>query len=150
MITIETGDPHHPDVLALLEQSHAMMEALFPSDENHYLSAEELGHDDVHLFVARDGERLAGTAALAIKSGYGEIKSMFVREDARRHGVADALLRHLTDHARAQGLPVLRLETGNKLNAAVRLYARHGFHFCDPFGDYTASATSLFMEKDLS
>ena len=43
----------------------------------------------------------------------------------------------------------LRLETGNTLAPAHRLYERHGFQFCGPFGDYVANDTSLFMEKKL-
>ncbi|MBE0414556.1 GNAT family N-acetyltransferase, partial [Yoonia sp.] len=87
--------------------------------------------------------------ALAVKDGYGEIKSMFVSETARGQGIADALLRQIEDQARADGLPLLRLETGDALHAAQRLYARHGFTPCGPFGDYPAAKTSVFMEKPL-
>lgn len=149
MIIVEPGNPTSPEVTALLRQSHEMMEALFPSDSNHYLSVGELQAPHIHFFTARDRDGLLGTAALAVMDGYGEVKSMFVAETARRRGVGDALLRQVEDQARALKLPLLRLETGNKLNAAARLYGRHGFEFCDAFGDYEASASNLFMEKRL-
>lgn len=149
MIVIEPGDPKSPTVAALLRESHALMEQLFPAGDNHYLSLDALTKPDVHFFVARKTGDVVGTGAVVEQDGYGEIKSMFVAKHARGQGVADAMMRQLEDHARALKLPVLRLETGNSLNSAMRLYGRHGFDLCDPFGDYTESATSLFMEKTL-
>lgn len=150
MIVIEPGNPKTPKVATLLEESQAMMEALFPSEDNHYLSLDELAAQNVHLFVARKGGEVVGTGAVVDMSDYGEIKSMFVAPHARGQGVADAMMRQLEDHARTLNLPVLRLETGNSLNSALRLYGRHGFDLCGPFGDYVDSATSLFLEKPLS
>lgn len=149
MIIIEPGSPKSADAIKLLEESHALMEAMFPSEDNHYLSMDELTKPGIHFFVARKGGAMVGTGALAEKPGYGEIKSMYVAEKARRFGVADAMMRQLEDHARTLGLPVLRLETGNKLNSALRLYARHGFELCEAFGEYEPNSTSLFMEKSL-
>lgn len=149
MIAIEPGDPFQPETAMLLQQSQELMESLFPSEDNHYLSLEELAAPEVCFFVARLDGKPVGTGALAAKEGYGEVKSMFVDRAARGQGIADALLRRLEQCARDLGLPVLRLETGNSLNAALRLYGRHGFEMCGPFGDYAESATSLFLEKKL-
>lgn len=149
MIIVEPGDPLAPGAAALLRASHALMESLFPPEDNHYLSLEALKSPDIAFFIARDGAETLGTGALKNHGSYGEIKSMFVAESARGRGIADAILRQLEDHARAQHLPLMRLETGNTLHAAHRLYARHGFTPCGPFGDYLANQTSLFMEKPL-
>ncbi len=149
MIIIARTDPHDPQATALLRQSHALMESLFPPEDNFYLSIDDLCADNIHFFTARTGDTILGTGALAVKDGYGEIKSMFVSEDARGQGVADAILRQLEDHAKTEFLRVLKLETGNVLHAAHRLYARHGFVPCGPFGDYTEAASSIFMEKQL-
>lgn len=149
MIVIEAGNHGDPAVANLMREGRAMMEALFPTDPAHYLRAEDLPRADVHLFTARVKGNLVGTGALAVKPGYGEVKSLFVDETARGIGVADALLRQIEDQARTLKLPLLRLETGNSLNSALRLYARHGYDFCEAFGDYEQNATSLFMEKPL-
>jgi len=74
---------------------------------------------------------------------------MFIGDQARGKGVAAALLRQLEDHARTLKLPVLKLETGDELAAAVRLYMRHGFTRCGIFGDYRPNQTSVYMEKAL-
>ena len=149
VIIVERTDPHDPQAKALLQASHALMQSLFPPEENAYLSIDELCAEDVHFFAARRGTILRGTGALAVKDGYGEIKSMFVDHDARGQGVADAILRSLEDLTREIGLLEMRLETGDKLHAAHRLYKRHGFVICGPFGNYTANPSSIFMKKQL-
>lgn len=149
MILVEPADPKAPGPAALLAESHALMQDLFPADACHYLDLDALCDDSIRFFAAREGNQVVGTGALAIKSGYGEVKSMFTAEDGRGKGVAAAVLRMIEDTARAEGLPMLRLETGVGLDAAHRLYERFGFTACGPFGDYEAGPYSLFYEKAL-
>ncbi len=146
---IEQGDPRDPASVALLEASHALMESLFPPEDNHYLSIDALCVPEVHFFVARDGNETLGCGAIKQMDGYAEVKSMFTAEVGRGRGVAAAILNRLEAQTRALNLPEMRLETGNTLHAAHRLYARHGFKPCGPFGDYKANDTSLFMKKSL-
>ncbi|SEP14957.1 putative acetyltransferase [Salinihabitans flavidus] len=148
-LTITTGDPRDPQATALLEASQMLMRSLFSPEDNHYLPIDALCAPHIRFFVARKGDRLLGCAALADMGGYGEIKSMFVDPETRGQGVGDRLLEQLEYEAREQGLPELRLETGNALHEAIRLYRRHGFTECEPFGDYEANATSVFMQRAL-
>jgi putative acetyltransferase len=149
MIIVEAADPRHPQASALLHASHALMEHLFPPEDNFFLDIDALTAPDIRFFTARIGEKILGTGALALRDGYGEVKSMFVDEAARGRGIADALLRRIEDEARGLSLTSLRLETGNLLEAAHRLYARHGFELRGPFGDYPDAPSSIFMEKRL-
>lgn len=149
MIIVEKSDPHHPQATALLKQSHALMESLFPPEDNFYLDIDQLCAPDIHFFAAREGDQIFGTGALKIKEGYGEVKSMFVDEAARGKGIADALMRAIEDAAIDAKLPMLKLETGNVLYAAHKLYRRHGFTDCGVFGDYVEANSSIFMEKAL-
>lgn len=149
MIIVEQTDPRQPETVALLEQSHALMTALFPPEDNFYLEVNDLVAPHIRFFTARINDRVLGTGALAIKADYGEVKSMFVDETARGQGVADAILRQIEDEARAEGLSLLKLETGNILYAAHRVYDRHGFTPCGPFGEYENAKSSIFMEKAL-
>ena len=150
MLVIEPADPRAPGPRALLEASHALMQELFSPEDNYYLGIDELCTSDIHFFAARDGGQTLGTGALAVRDGYGEVKSMFTAADARGRGVAASLLRRIEDHARSLGLPLLRLETGDALDGAIRLYGRHGFVRCGAFGDYPADGASVFMEKELA
>lgn len=149
MIIVERTDPHHPQATALLKQSHGLMQSLFPPEDNFYLDIDDLVAPNIHFYTARDGDEILGTGALMVKDTYGEVKSMFVAEAARGKGVAAALLRQIEDTAREEGLRMLKLETGNVLHAAHRLYARHGFTECGVFGDYVTAKSSIFMEKAL-
>ena len=143
------SDPKEPGASALLTASHPLMQSLFPPEDNFFLDIDALCAPDIRFFAAMEGARCLGTGALALRDGYGEVKSMFVDEAARGRGVADAILRRIEEEARDRGLAALKLETGNVLHAAHRLYARHGFTPCGPFGDYPNSPSSIFMEKAL-
>ncbi len=144
---IELGEP--VEARHLLEASHAMMLELFDPDANHFLSLDALRGPDIRFFIARLDGQVAGCAALALRDGYGEIKSMFVDPEIRRAGIAGRLMDRLESEAEAFGLGLLRLETGDLLDAARALYARHGFVERGPFGDYAAHPQSVFMEKRL-
>ena len=149
MITVEAANPKDAAPAALLGQSHALMNAMFPAGACHYLDLDALCADHIRFFAAREGSDVLGTGALAVMEGYGEVKSMFTAPAGRGKGIAAAILRMIEDTARDEGLPLLRLETGTGLDAAHRLYQRHGFTWCGPFGDYPESPYSLFMEKTL-
>ena len=150
MLIVEEADPRAPGPRALLEASHALMQATFPPEENYFLDIDALCAPDVVFFAARDGDTTLGTGALAIKQDYAEVKSMFTAPEARGRGVAAAILRTLEDTARARNVSVLKLETGDPLKSAVRLYERAGFTRCAIFGDYAPNISSVYMEKPLT
>jgi putative acetyltransferase len=149
MLVIEASDPREAGAKQLLVSSHALMAELFPPEENFALDIEDLCTPDIHFFTAREGGEVLGTGAIAAREGYAEVKSMFTSQAARGKGVAAALLRQLEDQARSLGLTTLKLEPGEELAAAIRLYERHGFTRCDAFGDYQPNHSSVFMEKPL-
>lgn len=148
-LKVERGDPRDPGATALLRESHALMEELFPPEDNAHLSIDALCEEGIHFFVARLDSRIVGTAALAEKGSYVELKSMFVAQSARGLGAADKMMSHLRAQAKDLGATAMRLETGDALHAARKLYARHGFTEIGPFGDYVENGTSVFMEKAL-
>lgn len=148
-ITVDLADPRSAEGLALLNASHAYLLSLYPPEFSFALNPDQLAAPHISFFIAdRDGEAL-GCAALANQGAYGEIKSMFVHPDARGTGTGAALMRTLEDEARTQGLTIMKLETGDDLFPAHRLYQRHGFTICGPFGDYVEGPHSVFMEKRL-
>ncbi len=98
-LRIEPGDPHHPEATALLRASHALMEELFPPEDNFFLNINDLCGPEISFFVAREGDRILGTGAVADRSvsggDYGEVKSMFVSPEARGKGWARRFWRSL-------------------------------------------------------
>ncbi len=86
-----------------------------------------------------DGQLAAIGAMKRLGAARGEVKSMRTHPDFLRRGIAAALLETIIDHARAQGLSVLSLETGSgpAFEPALALYRRRGFVNGEAFGDYT-------------
>lgn len=148
-VTIEPADPREPQITALLQESHALMLELFPAEHNHMLSVEALRGPRVRFFAAWQGGKVLGTGALALCEGYGEIKALFTARAARGMGLGAQIMARLEAEAREAGLQCLKLETGDRLYAALRLYLREGFVPCPPFGGYAPNGTSIFMRKRL-
>lgn len=148
-ITVAPTDPHTPDVSAMVSRSRVLMQASASPDEGHFLSVDELTAEGITLFSARANGALLGIGALAHRDDYGEVKSLFTATDARGLGVAHLILERIETEARAAGLPLLRLETSDMLDAAHRLFIRHDFTYCEAFGDYSDNGVSVFLEKPL-
>jgi GNAT superfamily N-acetyltransferase len=72
---------------------------------------------------------------------------MYVVPDARRQGVARALLHALEDAARGLGFAVARMDTGPRQQHALAFYEREGYV---PIGNFNANpAASWWGEKAL-
>ena len=98
--------------------------------------------------------RSVGCGGVALFETFAEVKRMYVRDEVRGRGVGWALLTRIESEAKGGGLDLLRLETGTRQFAAMRLYERAGFRPCEAFGEYAsmapeAIATSVFLEKRL-
>lgn len=148
-IEVRTADPKSTEGTALLTASHAFLASLYPPEHMFALSIDELCGPSITFWIAWDGAEPLGCVALARKEGYAEVKSMFVDPAKRGRGTGEALVTALIAVAQAEGLAVLRLETGDDLYPAHRLYRRLGFEDCGPFGDYVEGPHSVFMEKRL-
>jgi GNAT superfamily N-acetyltransferase len=82
--------------------------------------------------------------------GTGELKRMFVHCDWRGRGLSRLVIRELEQHARAQGLHRVVLETGALQTAAIALYETSGYTRIPPYGGYADSPLSLCYAKDLT
>jgi len=149
---IALDDPAQPAVRALLEAHLDDMRATSPPESVHALDVEALRGPGIDFWTLSIDGALAGCGALrALTNEHGEIKSMRTDEAQRGRGVAGALVRHLLAEARSRGMERLSLETGSQafFAPARRLYARHGFEVCGPFGDYLLDPNSVFMTRTL-
>ncbi len=152
MIEIGVDDPGRDDVVLLLAEHLADMHATSPPESVHALDVDALRVPSVTLWTARSSGVLLGCAALKQLDGaHGEVKSMRTATTSRGGGVATALLLHVLDEARRRGYARLSLETGSQdfFAPARRLYARHGFAECGPFGDYVLDPHSVFFTREL-
>lgn len=147
MIAIES--PRNPGIAELLRDGEAYAESLYPAEENFILPIEALEKPGVSVFVARVDGRALGMAALVVAESEAELKRLFVNDAARGQGLAGQLLDALEGHARDAGVTVIRLETGNRSDAAIALYERRGYVHIPRFGEYVDSASSVCMALTL-
>lgn len=142
--------PNQADVIAMLDKLDAYCGELYPAESNHLMDIASLMQDGVVFLVARDAQgRAAGCGAYVGRGDYAEVKRMFVEPDTRGQGVGRKLLGEIARRAKADGLPVLMLETGIHQPEAIGLYERAGFVRRAPFGDYQLDPLSLFMARTL-
>src|SRR5579872_889749 len=91
----------------------------------------------VTLVVARDGDRIVGTATVIVYTTPYWIKArldeVVVDAGARGKGVGEAIVRHCLDVGRRKGAQVAELQSGRgEVRAAAhRLYKRIGFQVRD-------------------
>jgi len=150
--TIITAErPDAPEARALIDELQTHLESFYPPESRHGFNVERLLREGVAFFVLRADGRPAGCGGIKLFGReYGELKRMYVRPEFRGSGFGKLLVDHLAAHARANGVTLLRLETGIHQQAAIRLYEREGFYRIAPFGPYTADPLSLCFEKSLS
>jgi putative acetyltransferase len=177
-VHIATDSPARDDVRRLLDEHLTDMFATSPAESVHALDHSALLAPAITFWTARDDDgTLLGCGALkelepgtgpdqatgpgqgqgasrgeAHREIHAEIKSMRTTAHARGRGVASALLTIVLAEARRRGYARVSLETGSQdyFAPARRLYARHGFTECGPFGDYTPDPHSVFMTLELT
>jgi putative acetyltransferase len=151
-VRIEIAPAATDEVRLLIGELEAVLAAEYPPEQRHGLSLDAIFQPHVRFFLARRQGAAVGCGGVALFPEYAEVKRMYVRDAARGQGVADTLLARIEEEVRHAGLAVLRLETGTRQIAAMRLYARAGFRECPAFGDYALKApesiaSSVFFEK---
>ena len=147
---IRPADLDDPRVATLLETHRRRAVVETGAGCAHALGLDDLRTADIRVWAAWDDDGPIGVVALRrLDDVHGELKSMFTADHARGRGVASALLAHLFDAARADGLQRVSLETGSwpYFDAARALYARHGFTECAPFGTYRDTEHSVYMTR---
>ncbi|MBM7832916.1 putative acetyltransferase [Agromyces cerinus] len=151
IVTVSIEPPRQAEVERLLDASTAFAQSLYPPESNFLLDIATLERPEVAFYVARDGERAVGIAALVAEAdaARGELKRMFVDPAARGRGVAAALLERIEADAAACGLVEIVLETGDLHDAAQALYTRHGYREIPQFGQYVGEAHSVCFAKPL-
>ena len=116
--------------------------------------ASALGCVAIKIYARPPANALAPLAQGTPKVG--EVKRLYVREKARGHGLADALLRAIEHEAGARlGIDLLVLETGFRQVPAMKVYERQGWRRRGCFGNYVGyegnegveGAVSVCFEK---
>ena len=112
-----------------IPQIAALERACFSDPWSENLLEDALFDPQASFIVAEDGEEgnVLGYAGLHAVLDEGYIDNIAVTPDARRHGVASALLDVFCRFG-AVNLAFLTLEVRKSNAAAIALYEKHGFH----------------------
>ena len=142
--------PTDPALAALHEARVAFANEGYQPEECFTPPIADLEKPEMRFRVAQRGGRPVGMVALRLDpSGYGEVKALYIDEAARGAGLARALMAEIEDVARAEGVTLLRLETGIHHHGALAFYPREGWHEIGRFDPYPPNDTSIFFEKRL-
>jgi putative acetyltransferase len=146
-VLIESRPVHDPELVALVAaQQRELRDADGGLDGIRYPI-----HDDCsYLVVVVDRRAVACGAWQPLEDGVAELKRMFVRPAYRGRGIARQLVVALEEEALAAGRPILRLETGTYLSAALHLYRSVGYQPIPAYGEYVGNPFSVCFEKRLS
>ena len=104
------------------------------------------------LILAFEAKQPVGCAALRpIDEQICELKRMYVLPQYRGQGVGKTLAQRLIEEARQVGYHLMRLDTGNFLTSAIKLYESLGFKQIEPYNQVPEEIRkiAIFMELDL-
>ncbi|WP_449542871.1 GNAT family N-acetyltransferase [Enterobacter ludwigii] len=151
MYSIIAESAHHPDILHLIAALDRYQSELYPAESNHLLDLTELPTASLILMIIRDRQLHAvGCGAVVLNGdGTGEMKRVYIDPAHRGQHLGEMLLAALEDEALSRHCHTLRLETGIRQHAAVRLYEQCGYEQRPAFPPYVDDPLSLFMEKAL-
>jgi DNA-binding MarR family transcriptional regulator/GNAT superfamily N-acetyltransferase len=110
-------------------------EAGYDPSRGHSTDPQELTPPRGYFLLATLRGDPVGCGALKCRATHGEIKRMWVAEEARGLGIGRRILKRLEELARKRRLALLRLETNKALTEAQSLYRRSGYREVAPFND---------------
>lgn len=144
MISITQDDPRHH--LTWLRKSCDYIRALYPAEHAHTFKLAELDHG--RFYVIRNGSVIGCGAIVPHSHDTMELKHIFIDAAARGLGCGKALLVHIEQVARQDGVARIVLETGTKQPEALGLYKAFGYSE-RPAYIRKPLPHAIFMEKSL-
>jgi putative acetyltransferase len=151
MYTVIPASASQPDIRALIATLDAWQGQLYPQESNHLLELTEIPVSTLILLAIQhhSGEAIGCGAVVLDGKGAGEMKRVYIDERHRGQKLGEMLIESLEKAALSRGCHTLRLETGIKQPAAVKLYTRCGYQQRSAFAPYEDDPLSIFMEKGL-
>lgn len=136
--TIRHALASEPEVASLLDDYFGDRTLSWSDERGSYQRRPADFSQGVILVVEQDGAAVGVGGLRHVPSDEGswwEVKHMYLRPEARRQGLARALLRQLEVEALERGATDLVLDTHHSLVGAIALYRSEGFVGTEPFND---------------
>ena len=151
MKIVITTEKSLTDELAQVLQAHWLFcTSSTPIEHVYALDASKLFSPDITVFGARiDGELVGVGAMRKLDLLHAELKSMHTLAKSRGSGVGKAMVAHIEQFAKEQGVKRISLETGatEPFKPARQLYESLSYQDCEAFGDYVSSEDNTCMTK---
>ena len=151
MKIVITTEKSLTDELAQVLQAHWLFcTSSTPIEHVYALDPSRLFSPDITVFGARIDGELVGVGALRrLDAHHAELKSMHTLAKSRGSGVGKAMVAHIEQFAKEQGVKRISLETGatEPFKPARQLYESLGYQDCEAFGDYVLSEDNTCMTK---
>jgi putative acetyltransferase len=106
--------------------------------------------DSVHLVAVVAGRAVGCGAWQAMEDGAAELKRLYVRPAFRGRGIARQLIVAIEEEALAADRPVVRLQAGDFMPAAIALYRTAGYLPIPAYGEHAADPYSRCFAKRLA
>jgi putative acetyltransferase len=130
VISIVEADPCRH--VTWLHKSCNYIRALYPEEFAHTFRLDELSLG--RFYIVRRNRAIVGCGAMVpYDKDTRELKHIFIDASARGLGGGKALLSHIEQAARLDGVVTMILETGDQQPEAIGLYRRFGYHECCPY-----------------
>ncbi|MBV8212746.1 MAG: GNAT family N-acetyltransferase [Verrucomicrobia bacterium] len=152
-LLIEARDPLSKEALFLLKEAALEARRLYSDliDPAAPMPTNQPSRPgDLYLIAFVDGNPVGCGALRKLDDRAAEVRRMYVLRQARRAGIARAILVRLEEEACLLGYETLLLETGNRQGPAMSLYESYGFTRILPFGPYVNDPTSVCYSKPLA
>ena len=156
MISVWRAEPHEAEAVArLIVEFRDHLGLDWPSANAFLAGVERLIEDanTAYLLAAPDDDSPpAGVAQVRFRYGLWWaaddclLEDLFVRDDARGHGLGGALVQAVVDLARERGCRRIELDTNEANEPAIALYERFGFSAVDS----RYGKRSIFMRLHLA
>lgn len=140
-----------PEASWLIEAVQRFYEDQYGARDATPVRAEQFSPPHGLFLIGRErGAAIACGGWRLVEPGLAEVKRMYVIQTHRGRGLSRLLLAAIEDTARQAGVRRLRLETGYRQPAAIRLYETSGWSPTEKFGVYRNEPGSLCYGKELN
>jgi putative acetyltransferase len=150
MIQIIRTDSENRDFIELVRHLDAELAVRDGDDHAFYAQFNKIAKLKHVVLAYEDGKALGCGAIRELKSGYIEVKRMFVPLESRGKGIATKVLLELENWARELSFTRCVLETGLKQPEAIRLYEKNGYQPIPNYGQYIDMGNSVCFGKDIT
>ena len=147
---IERVSPDSAEATQLMRELWTELDQLYGNEVSTPSELLRMDEPGAAFIIARlDDEAVACAALRPLSGAIAEVKRLYVRPQARRAGIARALMLELEQLARDAGFSEIWLETGLPQTGAIRLYENLGYMRIAGFGDYKDDPDNVCFAKRL-